>query len=388
MMFDINVGDGYGAQRRKIARFRDRIAGLGAGASERDRLVAIANEAAELAGARWREERRARRLLIANGTGVYRRSRWDLDRLFPDLDQPWEGEAAPAVAPSAPRPGYGLDAYHPVRDRGEPRVASPSPAPVTLPSGCPEPARLLEDRCLHPGTQRCPPIPDLLCLTQVSGVPFEYPTRFGRDAAGITTIQSRQQNRKQRFVPSVNAALQKFIASSRSFGLPFEAIITAGSLYCRCISKSDRPSNHSFGDAIDVVGVRWPPMGGPASRLRETIVHNYRDSGQRTLLLRLNACLRLSFATVIDYHDPNHRDHFHCDMNRGRGRTFGSTSLRFVQEALTVVLGRPLPITGRLDAATKQALKEFARGGDEVWSDRGRLAQTLDQLFTRVARGS
>jgi hypothetical protein len=246
----------------------------------------------------------------------------------------------------------------------------------------------MNERCLHPGTQQCPAIPNLMCLTQVSEVPFEYPKKIQRDpATGINIVQSRDPKRRQQFVPAVHTALQQFIANSRRFGLPFEAILTAGSLVCRCQTKSDTPSNHSFGDAIDVVGVRWPPVGGPASRFRETIVHNFLDPEQRALLRRLDACLRLSFATVIDYHRADHRDHFHCDMNRGRGRTFGPTTLRFTQEALGLVLGRTVPITGNLDAATKQALKEFARAGDAVWSDRSQLARTLDQLFTRVAMG-
>ena len=34
-------------------------------------------------------------------------------------------------------------------------------------------------------------------------------------------------------------------------------------------------------------------------------------------------------------HRPDHRDHFHCDTNQGRGRiTRGLATLRFVQEAL------------------------------------------------------
>lgn len=243
--------------------------------------------------------------------------------------------------------------------------------------------------CLHPGTHQCPAISNLLCLTQVGDVPFEFPLASPRldPATGLKVVQRRDPKRRQQFVPSVHTALQQFIANSRRFGLPFEAILTAGSLVCRCQHRSDTPSNHSFGDAIDVVGVRWPPVGGPASRVRETIVHNFLDPEQRILIRRLDACLRLSFATVIDYHRADHRDHFHCDMNRGRGRTFGATMLRFAQEALSLVLGRTVPITGRLDAATKQALKDFARAGDAVWSDRSQLARTLDQLFTRVAMG-
>jgi hypothetical protein len=91
MCFDINVGDGLGTA--KVAAFPSRISSLesriGRRLTERERLVEIANEAADRL-TNWREERRARRLVIANGTGVYRRQNWDLDRLFPTLNDPWE----------------------------------------------------------------------------------------------------------------------------------------------------------------------------------------------------------------------------------------------------------------------------------------------------------
>jgi len=272
-----------------------------------------------------------------------------------------------------------------------PRPSPPAPVrPADGPRACPEPARRGEDRCLHPGTKTCPAIPNLLCLKAVDDVPFEYPEAFGRDAGtGLVAVTRRQATRTQRFIPAVKDAVSRFISDMRRFGMSIEAILTAGSLYCRCISNSDNLSNHSFGDAIDVVGVRWAAVGGPASRLRETIVHNYRDSEQRALLVRVNACLRLPFKTVIDYHRADHRDHFHCDMSEGRGgeRPRGATTLVFVQEALSLVLGRSIPSTGRLDAATQQGLREFAGGAADVISDGRQLQETLNRLFTRVAAG-
>jgi hypothetical protein len=189
-------------------------------------------------------------------------------------------------------------------------------------------------------------------------------------------------------VPRAITALEAFVRNARSFGLPFDIILTLGSLYCRCVRGSNPPalSNHSFGDAIDVAGVRWVSTGGPASRVRETIVHNFRDREQRALLRRLNACLRLSFATVIDYHRADHQDHFHCDTNQGRGRiTRGLATLRFVQEALGVVLGRTLKITGKLDEATKKALLDYSQRGPEIFKSDRQLNQVFDQLFRDVA---
>jgi hypothetical protein len=249
------------------------------------------------------------------------------------------------------------------------------------------------DRCLHPGTRLCPAISGLLCVTTVSGIDFEYPHKGSIARDGTTGLivlrpERRERKRTQRFVKSVLTALEQFIANSSRVGLPIEAIITYGSLYCRCVSKTDTPSNHSYGDAIDIVGVRWPPVGGPASKVRETIVYNWQDREQLALLRRLNACLRLSFPTVIDYHRPDHRDHFHCDMNRGQGATPRQRStLLFVQEALSVTLRRSIPRTGKLDRATVQALEQFSGRALGARPDMTQLIQVERTLFERFAAG-
>jgi peptidoglycan hydrolase-like protein with peptidoglycan-binding domain len=274
---------------------------------------------------------------------------------------------------------------------GAPVVPGPGPTPVPVPGNarsCPEPVKRAVDRCTGPGALTCPAIPDLLCMQAIEGVPFEYPTDVRSDpVSSLKVVTKRLPNRTQQFVPSVQASLTGFVNNMRRFGMPFEAILTQGSLYCRCISNTNTLSNHSFGDAIDVAGVRWTASGGPPSRLRETIVHNYADPGERALLRRMNACLRLSFATVIDYsYNSAHHDHFHCDNNRGRGRVpRGASTMVFVQEALTHVLGRSVKQTGKLDADTIRALVEFSgRSGGDFHNDRV-LNPILDTLFTRVA---
>jgi hypothetical protein len=90
LMFDVVVGDGLSNAKleRFAARLRRRQGELGRSPTEREALMELVDEAV-LRLTRWREERRARRLLIANGRGTYRRSQWDLDREFPTLDQPW-----------------------------------------------------------------------------------------------------------------------------------------------------------------------------------------------------------------------------------------------------------------------------------------------------------
>lgn len=260
--------------------------------------------------------------------------------------------------------------------------------PGTVSRPCPQKAGTAKDRCSSP--RPCPALPDLRCVTQVAGVPFHYVEAVGRNgASGLRKVTKRQEKRTQRLVPRALTALEKFVQNARSFGLPFDTILTLGSLYCRCVKGSNPPalSNHSFGDAIDVAGVRWG-SGGPASKVPETIVHNWDNPEQRVLLRRLNACLRLSFATVIDYHRPDHRDHFHCDTNQGRGRiTRGLATLRFVQEALGVVLGRKIAITGKLDEATRKALLDYSKQGPDLLKNDRQLDQVFDQLFREVAAG-
>lgn len=256
---------------------------------------------------------------------------------------------------------------------------------------CPEPARTAVDRCATP--MPCPAISNLVCTATVAGRPIEYVDQVRVDAGTHLKIPATPLPRRAyqvRFLPQVGAALGTFLSNMARFAMPVEALLTAGSLYCRCIRGTNHLSNHSFGDAFDLVGVRWP-AGSNLSPLRETIVHNWADlAGERILLRRINACLRLSFRTVIDYHRSDHRDHFHCDTNRGRPRANGgATNMTFVQEALAVMLGRRFEITGRLDAASQQGLHEFGRipASVPLLRDRAVLDKVLQDLFTAVASG-
>lgn len=256
---------------------------------------------------------------------------------------------------------------------------------------CPEPARTAVDRCTTP--QPCPAIPNLVCTSTIAGKPIEYVDAVRVDPGSRLKVPATPLPRRAhrvRFLPSVGAALEAFLRNMARFAMPVEALLTAGSLYCRCIRGTNHLSNHSFGDAFDLVGVRWP-AGSRLSPLRETIVHNWADlTGERILLRRINACLRLSFRNVIDYHRSDHRDHFHCDTNRGRPRfNGGASNMTFVQEALAVMLGRRFEITGRLDPASQQGLREFGRLAPSVslLRDRATLDRILDDLFTAVASG-
>lgn len=314
--------------------------------------------------------------LEAELDGLNRELEQDAGRSF---ESEWEGEEEGGL-------GDELEMEALYKGPGRPAASTPPVGP------CPAPAQVARDRCKHPGTQTCPAIPNLLCLRDAAGAPFEYVISIGTDPTTRLKIVTRRRTPSvEKFIPSVRNALNNFASNMSRFAMPIEAILTVGSLYCRCVTNSDNLSNHSFGDAIDVAGVRWPQVGGPASTLRETIVHNWTPPGgpQRALLRRINACLRLSFNTVIDYHRPDHRDHFHCDTNSrgGNTRAMGrsTTTPHFVQEALTHVLGRPIAETGNWDRPTMQGLQEFSGVTAEELKDQNRLNQVLDQLFARVA---
>lgn len=275
----------------------------------------------------------------------------------------------------------------PPRGRQPGPTRPPKPVDRTV-RPCPKPAKLTSDRCDTP--QMCPAVPDMLCMYDISGIPFEYIDSFRRDpATRLQIVDVRLRPRQQHFTPPVRDDLQQVVANLRRFGLPIEAILTMGSYVCRCTRNTNRLSNHSFGDAIDVAGVRWAAAGGPASAQRETIALNFGDDAQRALLRRIDACLRLSFETVIDYnYNADHHNHFHCDTNQGGGRRpRGRSTTLFTQEALNHVLGTNIPQTGKFDAATQRALMQFSGVTAAGLKDDRILNQILDGLYTRVAAG-
>ncbi|WP_086001047.1 S8 family serine peptidase [Plesiocystis pacifica] len=267
--------------------------------------------------------------------------------------------------------------------RVDPAQLAAQPSPVRA-------AKKPTKRCVDESDDECPALPDMIAVRGVQGVPFEYVWHIEAESTprldpgtGLRFYTAHQALRRQRFVPPTHEAVRAFVRNMRRFGMPIDAILTGGSYVCRCIGGTSRMSEHARGEAFDLVGVRWG-QGAPAGRLRETIVRdpNLSDANERRLLVRINACLRLSFDRVIDYSRSDHRDHFHGDMNRGRGRTHDSTTFRFVQE----VLG--LRQTGKHDRPTNEALARFAGvEGSALRGDGERLDAALEALFSHVASG-
>jgi hypothetical protein len=354
--------------------------------TELEKLEVIANMIADaLSENEFREMARVRKLWFVRGIGKVHGHLYDLAKDFGVTDRP--PDFGSSAAPSGEFADYPRSRF---AWPGPREFEAPRPRIRQVGTDCGRPgmpaATLSQPggRCTGATPPVCPPVSGILSQQSVSNIPFEYVDKVGRDATThLTVVTRRLRPRTQRFLPVVRTALTEFVANMNRFGLPVEAILTAGSFCCRCISRTNRLSNHSHGDAFDLVGLRWAAAGG-----RETIVHNW-NTAQRAVLRRINACLRLSFATVIDYHNTDHRDHFHCDMNHGAVPSLTQpTTMRFTQEALSVVLGRAIPITGKLDAVTRRALIEFAGGQADAIATSAKLKQVLMALFTRIASGS
>jgi hypothetical protein len=229
----------------------------------------------------------------------------------------------------------------------------------------------------------CERLPTLRCVEHIDGVPFEYVFRVDPDSATGLMKVTKRDRREQKFVETAYNALQAFVRNMKGFGMPIEAILTLGSYVCRCISDSPNLSNHSYGDAIDIAGVRW--QGGALGTLPETVIHNFKfsDTAEKKLIRRIDACLRLSFAVVLDYnYNTDHENHYHCDTNRGGLRSpSGKSTLKFLQD----VFG--LPKSGTLDAATQQRLLEMTGSTSDVFKNTTRFNQMLDVVFTNIAAG-
>jgi hypothetical protein len=278
---------------------------------------------------------------------------------------------------------------------GQPRLEMElSPAPATLVDLVTSAARspgvygtassfrnpeYAKDRCIGPERLRCPDLKGLRESYEITSVPFEYIGGSDKKPGIILDRASkrwkvveanRQRRRAQRYLPRAGDALATFVSNMRSAGLPLAAILTMGSIYCRCISNTNRLSNHAHGDAIDIGGIRL--TSGV-----EVLVANYKHAPDRKVLHRANGCLRLAFANVLDYHDKRHWDHFHCDTNLGRGRTL-SLAWPFVRESLG------LPAAGGWSKQVAERLRQLTQNQNAA-KDRPALDQTLSQLFRRQA---
>ena len=358
MCYDIINGDGSGAMAK--VRVKALAQPAWSTAPESAKLAALANLAADRLG-KYREERRARRLNIANIRTLYRKAPATAPNSFADQ-----------INSTVP----GLDRAVSTTERTACNPA-PKPTPPGLRPQPPAPPSPGESACPTPGemaagcqsNKRCSPIPDLVCLRAVGNVPIDYLRDFTKD----TPKRGVYNSAKFKMRPGVRNSIARFLAIAGSAGLPVERILSQGAYLCRCQRNSDTLSNHGRGEAIDVGGVKVNGSG------REILAINFQN--ERPFVRRLDACLRLAFPRVIDYnYNTLHHDHFHCEISIPLRRPKERSTLLFVQELLGV------PLSGTFDLATRTALASFGATPAELRSDRG-LNAVYDRLFLRAAQG-
>ncbi|HEY5923084.1 MAG TPA: extensin family protein [Kofleriaceae bacterium] len=241
-------------------------------------------------------------------------------------------------------------------------------------------------RCVDGQERNCPVLSGVEDITQIDGVGFEYiggfkdkktkKERHGLEKVpGSTRWRVVEKNRLKpriiQLIPRGSDALATFIGNMKAAGLAPVAVLTMGSIVCRCISNSNNLSDHSDGDAFDIGGVRFADGN-------EVLVANSKDPADHAILHRVNACARLAWAHVLDYYaGGGHWNHLHCDTNGGKRRVFKS-GWKFVREALG------LKLAGGFDKACANALRQFANNQDAVKSADA-LDRTLTALFKREA---
>ncbi|MBL0950801.1 MAG: extensin family protein, partial [Pseudomonas sp.] len=103
-------------------------------------------------------------------------------------------------------------------------------------------------------------------------------------------------------------------AAQAVFGQPVTRIEHVGSFACRSIAGSQRPSQHSYANALDMVGFRL------RDGRRISVLHDWPGEGDKTRFLRLvqeAACESFNVTLGPEY-NAAHRDHFHVDMGMWR----------------------------------------------------------------------
>jgi hypothetical protein len=261
---------------------------------------------------------------------------------------------------------------------GEPAASVSRACPV--PSG-----RTTSERCQQ--AQPCPAIPGLLCVSSVNGVTF-HGFRV-QNAGGLRTVAQVNRARDERMKPDLLRCFETFNGLLGRFGMASDQFLSMGSYNCRCTNAGVRLSDHSSGEALDISGLRFTGQAPAGSVGQFVLIHNFASAPHIGLIRRMNALLRLAFPQVLDYHLSDHRDHFHVDLNQGRGFTPRSKStIRFVQEILNS-LGGSLRVSGVLDAATQTALRAAAglRSEVDLARDTNALTAAERALFQMVASG-
>ncbi|HEU0034193.1 MAG TPA: extensin family protein [Kofleriaceae bacterium] len=261
----------------------------------------------------------------------------------------------------------------------DPRKGCSPGTPLEV-EACASMAAVSPVQCKPGFTKKCPALPETWKSKTIAGVPFYYGPTI-QSAGGKRKQVTRDGTNKQvQIVPAAWRAAHGWITAMNTlFGMRITAVYTSGQgRYCRCVrhpkgvcreAKETWPlctgetiSDHGYGDALDIIGVRWADKKAVGSSLDTTIIHSWEDPEQSALLVRINAALRIYFHTVLDYSRSDHRDHFHCDMHQGRARpVFGESPCEpnFILSSLRRLnyVSSTRPVTWE---RARDALTEFA----------------------------
>ena len=264
-------------------------------------------------------------------------------------------------------------------------------------------------QCAPGFAKMCPALPETWKSTTIAGVKFFYKPKLN----GRHDVVADGENKHVNLYPPTWRAAQSWVASMNGvFNMRIAAVYHAGAgRYCRCVRKGatckeSKPelwhtcqgtniSNHGFGDALDIIGVKWADPKAVGSNKPTTVIHDWQDANQAALLIRINAALRLVFRNVYDWSREDHRDHFHCDMNRSGGG--GNTKLlgeicgqNFIMSSLKrlgyLTTAKPTNDWSR----ARTALADFAQVNNmpvPTSSDREPWRPVVHRLFACVALG-
>lgn len=103
-------------------------------------------------------------------------------------------------------------------------------------------------------------------------------------------------------------------AAQAVFGQPVVRIEHVGSFACRSIAGSQRPSQHAYANALDIVGFRL------RDGQQVSVLHDWPKADDKARFLRRvrdAACDSFNVTLGPDY-NAAHRDHFHLDMGLWR----------------------------------------------------------------------
>lgn len=174
--------------------------------------------------------------------------------------------------------------------------------------------RLSEDRelcdlALATSELRVTRLPD---STPHPGCPVENAVRIQGARVGLSSSFMATCPLAVSFVLFERHGLQP--AAQAVFGQPVTRVEHVGSFACRSIAGSQRPSQHSYANALDMVGFRLRD-GQHISVLRDWPRED--DKARFLRLVQAAACDSFNVTLGPEY-NAAHRDHFHVDMGMWR----------------------------------------------------------------------